>query len=244
VNLHYTSIIDLSNDAYPRKVAGAIFLTGSPLERGYGFYPQVTEGASEPVSYFVDHFLEQQAFVDAVVFSGGEPLAQGNALLELCRELDKLGFLIKLDTCGFFPENLNDLLPYVDFVSLDVKTVFEKNAFAEANGFKGDPELLLSNVLRSMAFLERRGQFAIKEIATTIVPGINDKPEILRNICSQINDFANIFALRQFDPTTQIVEQSLCGIPPAPKEKMRLLASEAKKVFPKTVIRFADGSEE
>ncbi|MFH0922671.1 MAG: radical SAM protein, partial [Candidatus Micrarchaeota archaeon] len=234
MNLHYASILDLSNDAYPRKVSGVVFLTGSPLERGYCFGPQISEGASEPVSYFVEHFLKQQAFVDAIVFSGGEPLSQGNALIELCRELDKFGFYIKLNTCGFYPENLNDLLPYVDFVSLDVKTIFEKNAYAEASGFKGDSELLLSNVLRSLAFIERRGQFAIKEIVTTLVPGINDSPEIIREICSQINGFANVYVLKQFDPTAQFVEQSLSETPSASKETMRELAAEAKKIFPKT----------
>jgi pyruvate formate lyase activating enzyme len=41
-------------------------------------------------------------------------------------KLKERGFMVKLDTNGFYPEVLEECLPHVDYVALDVKTCLEK----------------------------------------------------------------------------------------------------------------------
>ena len=58
--------------------------------------------------------------MDGVVFSGGEPLAQ-EATVEAARQAREMGFEVGLHTCGGYPERLERILPYVDWVGIDIK---------------------------------------------------------------------------------------------------------------------------
>jgi pyruvate formate lyase activating enzyme len=63
-----------------------------------------------------------------VTFSGGEPLAQMNYLLETLPLLKAEGIHVAIDTSGFTDyEKLKELLPYVDLFLLDIK------AFSDAD---------------------------------------------------------------------------------------------------------------
>ena len=67
-------------------------------------------------------------FIDAVVISGGEPLVQSDAVIEILKYVHKLGLKTKLDTSGIYPDKLENILKLniLDFISLDVKAPFEK----------------------------------------------------------------------------------------------------------------------
>jgi pyruvate formate lyase activating enzyme len=67
----------------------------------------------------------RKGFVEAVVFSGGEPLMQ-EALAEAIGDVEAIGFKIGLHTSGAFPDRLGNVLPLVDWVGFDVKYLFEE----------------------------------------------------------------------------------------------------------------------
>jgi pyruvate formate lyase activating enzyme len=70
-------------------------------------------------------FLRQRlGFLEAVVFSGGEPTAQ-EGLLPAIAQVRDLGFAIGLHTAGMFPDRLERVLPLVDWVGFDVKAPFD-----------------------------------------------------------------------------------------------------------------------
>jgi pyruvate formate lyase activating enzyme len=64
--------------------------------------------------------------LDAVVLSGGE--ATSHNLVDFCKEIKKLGFLIKLDTNGTNPKALKELidLNLLNFIALDYKASKDK----------------------------------------------------------------------------------------------------------------------
>ena len=68
---------------------------------------------------------ERRGFLEAVVFSGGEPTAQP-AIVAAIREVKGLGFLVGLHTAGMFPDRLAEVLPLVDWVGLDIKAPFDE----------------------------------------------------------------------------------------------------------------------
>jgi pyruvate formate lyase activating enzyme len=67
----------------------------------------------------------RRGLLDAVVFSGGEPTLQ-RALLQAVGEVRALGFKVGLHTAGCYPERLRRLLPWVDWVGLDIKALPEQ----------------------------------------------------------------------------------------------------------------------
>ncbi len=160
---------------------------------------------------------------------------QGNALLELARALKQKAFLLKVETSGYYPEALAEILFFVDFVALDVKTRLDDACeYARVCGFKGKPELLLSQVLKSLAFLETRGRRVFKEIRFTVIPGLNDEPEIIKNICRNIK-FADVLALQQFSPRV-VASKEFEGVPATNKSKLVELAEAAREAGVENVI--------
>lgn len=63
---------------------------------------------------------KRQGLLDAVVFSGGEPLAQ-TALADAVRTVRGMGFRVGLHTGGAYPERLGEVLPMLDWVGFDFK---------------------------------------------------------------------------------------------------------------------------
>lgn len=65
-----------------------------------------------------------------ITVSGGEPLLQASFILELFKELKRLGYNTCLDTSGLLPitENIKKLLEYTDIVLLDIKHIDNKKA--------------------------------------------------------------------------------------------------------------------
>lgn len=75
-------------------------------------------------------FLAKRAgMLDGVVITGGEPCLQPD-LAGFCRKVKDLGYAIKLDTNGFFPEIAARLIHagLLDYAALDVKTAPENYA--------------------------------------------------------------------------------------------------------------------
>ena len=71
--------------------------------------------------------------LDAVTFSGGEPLVQ-DCLKKYITEVKNLGFKIGLHTGGYRPEHLAEILPLLDWVGLDIKAPFESSHYQKIIG--------------------------------------------------------------------------------------------------------------
>ncbi len=244
MNLRYGSILDLSEADWPGRVSSVLFLGGCPLKCGYCFNsPLVLEaekncGEAE-VAFFIEHFKANKKICDSVVLSGGEPLHQANALKELVAGLKREGLQVKLDTSGFYPEALESMLRLVDWVAMDLKTRPVAAEYAKACGYSGDAEMLLSNILRSVTYIENSEVF--KEFRTTIVPGLNDSANAVEEI-ARLVPFADTYALQAFRPG-HVVSPDYAALPPTPREKLLELAGAAKNHIKRVVIR-SGGSEE
>ena len=159
---------------------------------------------------------------------------QGNALLELFKLLKKEGFFIKIETSGYYGEELRYVLPYVDWICLDVKTSLNVIDFGRAGGLHGD--IFLSGLLKSIAFLESfKG---VKEIRTTIIKGLNDSEEIIDEISRYVR-FCDYYFLQEFNPENNLIP----GCDGVSVERMTELGKSAKKNVKKVLLRLKTGEE-
>ena len=115
---------------YPGLISSVIFTAGCNFHCPYCHNPELVGkgcGTLPAASVSLDaifSFLERRKkFVEGVVISGGEPTLQ-KGLAELCRELQRMGLLVKLDTNGSLPGVLADLLNrgLIDYIAMDIKT--------------------------------------------------------------------------------------------------------------------------
>ena len=170
MNLRFGGIVHGDEERWPGHASSVLYLAGCPFRCPWCNTPSLvqTEGFAEQS---VEYFLNELSKSEAVVLTGGEPLMQGNAVLGLLQRLDAP---VRIETNGYYSETLNDCLPLAKEVQLDLKARLDARTYAEATAFRGDPELLLSNVLRSLAFLEKLGSHVFKEFRFTVVEGEND----------------------------------------------------------------------
>ncbi|MBR5641518.1 MAG: anaerobic ribonucleoside-triphosphate reductase activating protein [Firmicutes bacterium] len=116
-------------------------------------------------------FLKSRTgILEGVAFTGGEPLMR-KGLPELLAKIKELGYPVKLDTNGAFPEALKDVVEkgLVDYVAMDIKNSPER--YAETCGL---PEMgpLMDRIEESKNFLISSG--IEYEFRTTVVAQLHD----------------------------------------------------------------------
>lgn len=127
-DLSIGGIEPLTTVDYPGKLAAVIFCQGCAWNCPYCHNPHLRKfrraGATgwDAVREF---FKQRVGFLEAAVFSGGEPLAQ-RALPDAMQEIKSLGYAVGLHTAGMYPEQLSKCLPFLDWIGMDVKAPMDK----------------------------------------------------------------------------------------------------------------------
>ena len=117
--LQKTSLLD-----FPGKISAIVFTAGCNFRCGYCHNPELIHPVTTVKDIF--EFLNtRRGKLDGVVITGGEPCLQKD-LPEFIKKIKSLGFAVKLDTNGSFPEMLEKVLPDVDYVAMDIKAPLNK----------------------------------------------------------------------------------------------------------------------
>lgn len=152
--LQKTSLLD-----FPEKIAAIVFTVGCNFRCGYCHNPELINGGAKIEEVF--EFLKtRQGKLDGVVITGGEPCLQKD-LPEFIKQVKELGFAVKLDTNGSFPEMLEKVLPDLDYVAMDIKAPLEK--YSQIVNVDVDT----SKILKSIEILKNGG--VDYEFRTTVV---------------------------------------------------------------------------
>lgn len=121
---------------FPGKLAAVLFCQGCPWRCGYCQNVHLLPFADGSRAW--DEILAflngRRGMLDAVVFSGGEPLAQP-ALPDAMQAVRGLGFAVGLHTAGVSTTRLRAALPLSDWVGFDVKAPFSR--YADVTGTAG-----------------------------------------------------------------------------------------------------------
>ena len=118
---------------YPGKTACTIFLGGCNFRCPFCHNAALVTGVEDHENFseeeLFDFLKRRQGILDGVCISGGEPLICPY-LYELLKKILDMGYLIKLDTNGSFPERLIRLVEegLIDQVAMDLKNSREKYA--------------------------------------------------------------------------------------------------------------------
>jgi pyruvate formate lyase activating enzyme len=111
---------------YPGRLSAVVFCQGCAWRCTYCHNPHLQPfcAGSHRWEDILAGLRERRSFLDAVVFSGGEPTAQA-ALPSAAAEVRAMGFAVGLHTAGMFPQRLTAVLGHVDWVGFDVKAPFD-----------------------------------------------------------------------------------------------------------------------
>lgn len=199
-----------------------IFMSGCPLTCRYCHNVELLDDTTSKSFEEIKQEIDSSAdFLDAVVISGGEPLMQLDALIEIFTYVKEIGLKTKLDTSGIYPDRIQKLLDLklLDFVSLDVKTVFSKyRKITGSNvGFQ---------VKKSMELIDADENVHL-EARTTYVPTLHTKKDII-NLADEIK--ADIYTIQQFR-NKNVLDPALENVEVPNPHDLESLAREIKPYF-------------
>ena len=191
---------------FPERVAATVFLAGCNLDCSYCHNRWMIHEADVAEAMSVADFLSwletRVGLLDGVCISGGEPTLQPN-LPSLLRPIKAMGFAIKLDTNGTFPDRLAALLDedLVDYVAMDVKAPLDER-YSQVAG----RQVNLAAIRQSMGLLRSRAM--AYEFRTTVAPCLDE--EALGDIACEIGG-EELWCLQPFVPAPT-VDSSLAGV--------------------------------
>lgn len=214
---------------YPEHVACTLFTAGCQLDCPFCHNSELITGPFGPgeTEESIFAFLrKRQGLLDGICVSGGEPLLQPDieAFLE---RVKALGYQVKLDTNGGFPEKLARLIEagLVDYVAMDIKNTPAR--YAETCGVT---DLDLTPYIRSRELLlEGRTDY---EFRTTIVKEFHSF-EDMREIAGWLKG-AKRYYLQSFVDRDQVRDHSLSAHNEATLQKM---LEVVKQVLPCAELR-------
>lgn len=173
-------------------------------------------------------FLEKRrGTLDGVAITGGEPLMQRDIDVFLAK-IREMGFKIKLDTNGTFPDRLMDIVErgLVDRVAMDIK-----NSPAEYGNTVGVRGVDLAPIEKSIEYL--LANHVEYEFRTTVVKGLHTA-ESIADAAKWIAG-ANEYYLQQFKDSGDVLAPS--GLAAFDAAEMRTLADAAAKYVPQVQLR-------
>ncbi len=216
---------------FPGLVACTVFTDGCNLRCPYCHNAGLVVGGGQKEELSTEEFLsflrKRQGVLDGVCVSGGEPLIHPE-LPELLREIRQLGFRIKLDTNGAFPERLKAVVAegLADRIAMDIKN--GPSHYAET---AGRPELSIAPFAESKDFLLK--DTVDYEFRTTVVRGLHTKESLLE-AASWIAG-AKAWYLQQFRDSGNLIHGE--GLSAFSEEEMRGLLSAVQKTIPNAALR-------
>ncbi len=213
---------------YPGKTACIIFCYGCnficPFCHNALLVTEKAEGFISEEEIFA--FLKKrQGILDGVCVTGGEPSLQPD-LKGFLRKIKDMGYSVKLDTNGYKPEVLKEVIDegICDYVAMDIKNTPEKYALTVGR------EIDTDKIFQSIAIL-KEGRVPC-EFRTTVVKDFHTKEDI-KEIAELLRGDIPWY-LQQFKDSGCLIED---GLSPYTKEEMAELTEEAKKIKAETSLR-------
>lgn len=129
-----TSLLD-----FPDKLSAIVFTQGCNFRCGYCHNPELIvmkePALTEPA--FFEFLKTRTGKLDGVVITGGEPCLQKD-LIDFIKTIKQMGFLVKLDSNGTFPEKIQEALPFLDYIAMDIKAPLEKYSLVTNSAINPD----------------------------------------------------------------------------------------------------------
>lgn len=202
--LRIAGVTAFSTVDWPGMMAATLFLQGCPWDCFYCHNPALIDPRTAGVYSWADVtdlLCDRIGLLDAVVFSGGEPTMQ-RGLIPAMKMVRALGFEVGLHTAGTYPSLLAKVLPFVDWVGLDIKSTREEytgvtgRARSGENAWRSLELVLAHNMLR--AGTKRPLDY---EVRTTVHPAAFDDASLRDLGCRLADAGVETWAVQRFRDT-------------------------------------------
>ncbi len=205
---------------YPTKTACTLFTKGCNFRCPFCHNASLVMPCEYNEHYVEDDVIaflkKRQGILDGVCVTGGEPLLYPG-LESFLKRVKELGFAVKLDTNGSFPNRLKALVTQglVDYVAMDIKNTPEKYPLTV-----GLPSFDVTPIMESVSFLLSGA--VDYEFRTTVVEQFHT-PQDIGEIAKWIQGAPRYF-LQNFEDSGDLIGSDLCAVSRETLDAMRVSA--------------------
>lgn len=216
---------------YPGHVAATIFTGGCNFRCPFCHNSDLLLNNSSPISEEeIFRFLKKrQNILSGICITGGEPTLQKD-LSEFIEKVRSLGYKIKLDTNGYRPEIISDLLSkhLLDYIAMDIKAGFSNYALVCQI-----PNLNIDTIQESISIIESSS--IDYEFRTTVVKELHSVQDF-KEIAEMISPKSPYY-IQSFKDSGNILTSGLssCDI-----DILNYYISTIKEKIPNTSLRGVD----
>jgi len=216
---------------FPGHVACTIFLAGCNFRCPFCHNGSLVRGGDIDISReeLFAFLKKRQGVLDGACITGGEPLMNAD-IADLIREIRAIGYPVKLDTNGSYPERLDALIAegLVDYVAMDIKN--RPAEYAKACGTAVDVE----KIKKSVEILKSSG--VEHEFRTTVVKGIHTADDVAE--CAKWLGESEKYFLQCYKESDDIISPD--GLSAFSRDDLGEILAQAQKFNPNTALRGVD----
>ena len=216
---------------FPGKTACTVFNSGCNFACPFCHNASLVRHNEDlPFSFedVVEFFKKRIRILDGVCFTGGEPLLLTETL-ELAKIAKTLGFLVKLDTNGSFPERLEKVLNegLADYVAMDIKSSIANYGKVSGN------TACVDKVCESVELLKNSSvEFEFRTTVTGNLHTVEDFESIGKWIAP-----AKRYFLQGFEDSGDVLDKENAGMFAVSDEMLQACLETVKKYIPGAEIR-------
>ncbi|NHI92873.1 MAG: anaerobic ribonucleoside-triphosphate reductase activating protein [Candidatus Lokiarchaeota archaeon] len=246
LKLSIGGIKDISTIDYPEEAVTVIFTCGCPFKcpycQNWAFFDPKNCKDME-IDEIIALLTKYSKFTTGLTITGGEPTLQGKSLIQLLKRAKKIG-KIKLDTNGFYPEIVKEILKLnlVNYIAMDIKAPLVPEFYGRVCGREDIGDKIVKNIKKSYEIISNRKDIKF-EARITIVPDLIDKEEDILQIAKEIKN-VNILTLQQFRSDGGTLDPIFNEKLSPTREKILKLAKKVSPLVNQVRIRTLVGGEE
>lgn len=214
---------------FPGCVSCTIFLGGCDFRCPFCHNFELIDGTMKPTmddDELISFLESRKGLLEGVAITGGEPLMHKD-LPELIKRIKDAGYRVKLDTNGYHPHLLQEILNsgMVEYVAMDIKNSPEKYALT-----CGIDNIDINKIYKSISLL--MNSTIEYEFRTTVVSELHNEDDF--NKIGEIIKGAKRYFLQRFTDRDSVPYGNLT----APSfDKMYKYAEISRKYVPNTQLR-------
>lgn len=214
---------------YPEKVACTVFTVGCNFRCPFCHNNTLVcgnDGKQLAVVEVLRFLQKRRSVLEGMCLTGGEPLAQ-NGVEEFLQAVKALGYSVKIDTNGAYPERLKSLVDkgLVDYVAMDVKNSKERYVATV-----GCDQVNLDKIEQSIAYL--KSGVVGYEFRTTVTGNLHDEQSI-EDMAKWLSGAKRLY-LQMFVNSGDLIDMNTIG---CDEDTMRRYLDIVRKYVPAAELR-------
>lgn len=215
---------------YPEKLACTVFCNSCnfrcPFCHNARLVTHPDEGDRLDEKEVLSYIEKRKGMLDGVCITGGEPTLQKD-LIDFMRKIKEIGLLVKLDTNGYEPQRLRQIIEagVVDYVAMDIKN--SPARYAETVGLS---TFDYQKIKQSIALLlENKVDYEFRTTLVNELHTLSDIKAIASEICG-----AKRWYLQKFTDSGDLIGT---GLTPPTNEFMKNAQSVVQNIVQNVELR-------